>query len=179
MDKGDIQEVIGENGQVLYAAARITVGQVRGTRSITTVKTTKKLTQGEASGITSAIKSLKWEFTVSIKDQAEEDKNQTLNDKTKSKLSEAVAVMNSTAREAEKTLPATAGLTSDAAAKVVKQLKLTLKDLYKWIQLINEQNMGLSEPWKCSADIKKDLELAATCVIECQDNLKAVKALTK
>ena len=60
-----------------------------------------------------------------------------------------------------------------------KQLKLTLKDLYKWIQLINEQNMGLSEPWKCSADIKKDLELAATCVIECQDNLKAVKALTK
>ena len=85
--------------------------------------------------------------------------------------------MNTTAREVEGELPSCTSLTSESAKKCSKDLKDKLKQLYRWIQLINEQNMGLAEPWKNSSEVKKDLEQAAICIIETQDSFKSVKAL--
>ena len=82
--------------------------------------------------------------------------------------------MNTTAREVEKTLTSCTSLTSESAKKCSKDLKDKLKQLYRFI---NEQNMGLAEPWKNASEVKKDLEQAAICIIETQDSFKSVKAL--
>jgi hypothetical protein len=138
----------------------------------------KAISNEEAQAIKGAMKELNWEMQVlTPKQLAIEDSKEVLCDKTKDKLKQAVTAMNITARDVEKTLPACVALTSESAKRVGKDLKDKLKQLYHWIQLINEQNMGLADPWKNSAEVKKDLEKAALCVIDTQDSLKSVKAV--
>ena len=180
LEKGDVVEVAGKDGQTLYAAAVVKTGKRVGTKEESGVKSDAKLEQSQYEAATAALKKMSWDFTVpSKKNLDKEMASHSLEKKTMAKIEEACAAMNRTSKEAEKRLPQIQKLEANSAVKACAELKAALKDLYKHISHVNEIQMGLNEPWQNSEQVRNDLIAAASATICCQDSVDIAKALIK
>ncbi len=178
MAKGEIREILGDDGKVLYASSYAATASRHGSRHETGTEGEKNISAQQKAMLDGALKKLKWTFVMpSDKMLENEDKSNKLCQKTTDKLEECGGVMNKVTKMAEQTLPLMSKITSSAGESAKQSLRNNLKQLYSHIQKINEHTMGLSEPWKNSRAVKDDLCMAANATIACNDAIDICKAL--